>query len=206
MAHPSRFWDRHAKGYAKRPVADQEAYGRKLKKTQEYLRPDMRVLEFACGTGTTALIHAPYVEHISAVDISRKMLEIAKAKAAADDVENVTFSQSSIEAFDGEDASYDAVMAHSILHLLEEKEAAIDKSFRLLKPGGFFISSTVCLGGQLPLLRPLLPIGRFFGLLPLVAFFTQDELIGAVADAGFDIEHQWYPEKGRALFLIARKP
>ena len=37
MVQPSRFWDRHAKGYAKRPVADEAAYQRKLKLTQEYL-------------------------------------------------------------------------------------------------------------------------------------------------------------------------
>ncbi len=79
MAQASRFWDRHAKGYAKRPVADQTAYEKKLKVTQDYLRPDMDVLELACGTGTTALLHAPFVKHILAIDISDGMLEIARA-------------------------------------------------------------------------------------------------------------------------------
>ena len=60
MVQPSRFWDRHAKGYAKRPVPDEAAYQRKLKMTQDYLTPDMEVLELGCGTGTTALIHAPF--------------------------------------------------------------------------------------------------------------------------------------------------
>ncbi len=30
-----------------------------------------------CGTGTTALIHAPFVKHITGIDISPNMLEIA---------------------------------------------------------------------------------------------------------------------------------
>ncbi len=34
MTETNRFWDRHAKGYAKRPVADEAAYQRKLEVTQ----------------------------------------------------------------------------------------------------------------------------------------------------------------------------
>ena len=32
----------------------------------------MEVLELACGTGSTAIHHAPFVKHILAVDILRK--------------------------------------------------------------------------------------------------------------------------------------
>jgi 2-polyprenyl-3-methyl-5-hydroxy-6-metoxy-1,4-benzoquinol methylase len=205
MAQPSRFWDRHAKGYAKRPVADEAAYRKKLKLTQEYLTPDMEVLEIGCGTGTTAIHHAPFVKHIRATDISKKMIEIARAKAATDKVENVTFEQSSIDDLSAEDASYDAVMAHSILHLLENKEAVIAKIHRMLKPGGVFVSSTACLGGTMPILRIVLPIGRFLGLLPLVKFFTAEELCGNLREAGFRIEHQWQPSKRQALFIVATK-
>jgi cyclopropane fatty-acyl-phospholipid synthase-like methyltransferase len=53
MGHAAYFWDKIAEGYAKRPVADQGAYERKLATTQRYLRADMEVLEFGCGTGTT---------------------------------------------------------------------------------------------------------------------------------------------------------
>ena len=76
----------HAKGYAKRPVTDETAYQRKLKLTQDYLSPDMEVLELGCGTGTTALFHAPFVKHITGIDISRNMLEIARAKAESGNV------------------------------------------------------------------------------------------------------------------------
>ena len=144
MADMSRFWDRHAKGYAKRPVADEAAYRQKLKVTQNYLKPDMEVLEFGCGTGTTALIQAPFVKHILATDISGGMLEIARAKAAAQGVGNVTFQQVSIEELDAPDASFDVVMGHSILHLLQDRKAAIAKVHRMLRPGGAFVTSTAC--------------------------------------------------------------
>ena len=83
MADTSRFWDKLAEKYARQPVADEEAYRTKLRVTQSYLRPDMEVLEFGCGTGSTALVHAPFVRHILAIDFSTKMLEIARGKAEA---------------------------------------------------------------------------------------------------------------------------
>jgi ubiquinone/menaquinone biosynthesis C-methylase UbiE len=41
----------------------------------------MEVLEFGCGTESTAIAHAPYVKHIQALDISSKMIDIAQGKA-----------------------------------------------------------------------------------------------------------------------------
>ena len=77
-----RFWDRLAERYAQQPIADEVAYQTKLKVTRGYLRPDMDLLDFGCGTGGTAIIHAPYVRHIKAIDFSEAMLAIARGKAA----------------------------------------------------------------------------------------------------------------------------
>jgi len=118
---------------------------------------------------------------------------------------NVTFQQSSIDDLKAPVASFDVVMGHSILHLLENKEAVIAKVNRMLKPGGVFVSSTVCLGGRLPVLRAILPVGRFLGLLPLVKFFTAEELEGDLMDAGFRIDHRWQPDKSDAVFIVATK-
>lgn len=205
MAQTAHFWDRHATGYAKRPVGDETAYQKKLKVTQGYLRPGMDVLEFGCGTGTTALHHAPFVRHVRATDLSGKMLQIARAKAEAADIQNVTFEQSSVEALTADDASYDVVMGHSILHLVDNRQAVMAKVFRLLKPGGVFVSSTVCLGGTMWALRLILPIGRFFRLVPMVKFLTVDDLENSLTEAGFRIDYQWQPDKSKAVFIVAKK-
>jgi ubiquinone/menaquinone biosynthesis C-methylase UbiE len=205
MAQPSRFWNRHAKGYAKRPVADEASYQKKLVLTRDYLNTDMEVLEFGCGTGTTALALAPLVKYIHAIDISTKMLEIARTKAETAGIRNVAFVQSGLDDLNGSDEAYDVVMGHSILHLLDDKEAAIARVYGILKPGGVFISSTACLGGTMPVLKVILPIGRFFGLLPLVTFFTADDLVNSLTDAGFQIDHRWQPGKDKAVFIVAKK-
>ena len=59
MNQSAKFWDKIAERYSRRPIADEAAYHRKLQVTREYFHPDMQVLEFGCGTGSTAIEHAP---------------------------------------------------------------------------------------------------------------------------------------------------
>ena len=140
MTTSAKFWDKTAERYSKKPIADEAVYQQKLELTREYLRPDMEVLEFGCGTGGTAIAHAPFVKHILATDISSKMIDIANRKLAAEDVENVTFEQSTIEDLHVAEQSFDAVLGLSILHLLEDKEDVITRVHRMLKPGGVFVA------------------------------------------------------------------
>ena len=206
MGQSAKFWDKIAERYSKKPVADEASYQRKLKVTREYFQPDMEVLEFGCGTGSTAIAHAPYVKHIHAIDISSKMIEIAQSKADTEKITNVTFEQSTIEELSIPDQTLDAVLALSILHLLENKEEVITKVHRMLKPGGIFLTSTACLGDtMLKHIKLIVPIGRFLGLMPMVKVFTTRELQDNLTDAGFEIDYQWQPGKGKAVFIVARK-
>ena len=204
MGQSASFWDKIAERYARKPVADEAAYQKKLRVTREYFHPGMAVLELGCGTGSTAIAHAPYVKHIRATDISSKMLEIAQAKAEKQDVPNVTFEQSAIEALRVSDP-FDAVLGLSILHLLENKEEVIAKVHRMLKPGGVFVTSTPCLGDTMKFFKVIAPVGRFFGLMPLVKVFTVLELENSLRSAGFEILYRWQPGKGKAVFIVAKK-
>lgn len=202
----ARFWDKLAAKYSRQPVANEEAYQHKLAKTREYFTPDMSVLEFGCGTGTTSLSHAPFVKHIRATDFSSNMIDIARDKADAAGVENVTFDCVGVEEITAADETYNVIMGHSILHLLEDKGAVMAQVRRWLKPGGVFISSTVCLGDKMGWFALIAPIGRLLGLFPLVRVFKAAELVRALRDAGFQVEYEWRPEKGVSMFIVARKP
>mgnify|MGYP001811629952 FL=1 len=204
MTGSKKFWDRIAKRYEKKPVGDEAAYQRKLATTREYFRPDMEVLEIGCGTGSTAIAHAPYVAHIRATDISEKMIEIAKGKATEAGVQNVTFEALAIEDLGVASESVDAVLALSLLHLLEDKEAVIARIHEMLRPGGIFVSNTVCLADHMKWFRFVAPIGHWLGVFPLLRIFSRDELEAGITNAGFDIEHEWQPDKS-VVFIIARK-
>ena len=145
MDKSAKFWDRIAIRYSKQPIADEASYQKKIQVTREYLKPDMEVLELGCGTGSTAIIHSPYVKHIMAIDVSSKMIEIAQGKADKKKID-ITFETSTIDDLNVQEQKLDVVLGLSILHLLENKEEVIAKIYKMLKPGGIFISSTMCLG------------------------------------------------------------
>lgn len=205
MTSASAFWDRVAERYSRKPVTDEAAYQKKLRVTRDHFQPDMEVLEIGCGTGSTAIVHAPFVKHIRATDISPKMIEIAKGKAAAEKVDNLTFEVSSVDDLDVADRSLDAVLALSILHLLEDRDEAIAKVHKMLKKGGVFVTSTVCLGDTMRFFKVLAPIGKFLGIMPLLRVFTVRELMTSLTEAGFAIDCEWQHGKGRVSFIVARK-
>ena len=205
MNRTAKFWDRIADGYSKQPIADEAAYQKKLEVTRDYLTPDMDLLEFGCGTGSTAILHAPYVKHILAIDISPKMIAIARGKAEAQGVENVTFEASTLDEVEVSDQSLDAVLGLNILHLVDSREAAIARVYEVIRSGGVFVSSTVCLGDtRWRFLRYVAPVGRLIGL--NLKVFAANELKDSLTDAGFEIDYEWRPAGGLALFVVARKP
>ena len=198
-----RFWDRIAKSYAARPVSDQTAYERKLFETQMRLTPDMKALEIGCGTGSTALAHAPFVDHITAVDLSPNMIKIARAKADAAGVSNASFSVAAIESLEAEDGAYDVVFGLSLLHLVADAIAA-KRIRQWLKPGGLFISNTARLDDGCRWLRLIAPPARWLGRFPDLTFFGEDQLLEEMRGAGFEIDWRWRPARRKASFIVAK--
>lgn len=206
MTHKSaRFWNRHAKGYAKRPVGDQKSYEYKLAQTAKHLDKTSRVFELGCGTGTTALYHAGRVKEIDAIDISSEMIAIAREKAKSQDVDNVNFHVTTLENWQAEPASYDMVMAHSILHLVDNPKDTLVRLADLLKPGGNLVTSTVCMNDLNPLIFWGFRIASTTSLIPRIAKLSKEGLRQDILDLGFEDIETWHPPTGRTLFMIARK-
>ncbi|MFQ3282812.1 class I SAM-dependent methyltransferase [Reinekea sp.] len=207
MKKSDQFWDRIAEKYAKNPVSDQETYQAKLNQTQAILSSSMRILEFGCGTGSTAIQHAPYVKHIDAIDISQNMIEIGRKRAVESHIENITFTRGTLMEFNAPSDSLDAVLGLNVIHLLPDRSSVLEDVARILKPGGFFISSSACLGGSyFRFLKLFAPFGKLLGLMPDVFVFTESKLVDEIKNLGFSIETQWsHGTKGISVFIIARK-
>ena len=167
----------------------------------------MRVVEFGCGTGSTAIRHAPHVKHIDAIDISENMLEIGRKRAEEEGVDNIRFVRGTLTEFNADNSSVDAVLALNVIHLLPDHKTTLAEVARILKPGGVFINSTACLGGSyFRFIRPFVPIGKLVGLLPDLMVLTKDGLSNDIKNAGFNIESQWvHAMKDLSVFTIARK-
>jgi ubiquinone/menaquinone biosynthesis C-methylase UbiE len=200
----ARIWNRFAAGYAKRPVDDPEAYQVKLDKTAALATPDMNLLEFGCGTGTTALYHAERVNRIDALDFSSEMIRIAQSKADDAQISNVNFHISTLEDWSVDAGPYQMIMAHSVLHLVNDLDATLKEVRERLHPGDWFISSTVCIRDQSWLIAKLLPLAARTKLIPKVLPLRSDQLERHITGAGFKITEVWRPAPGKAVFIIAQ--
>lgn len=207
MVKSDKFWDKSAEKYSKSPISDETTYRRKLTETQYFLAPEMRILEFGCGTGMTAIYHAPNVHHIDAIDISKNMIDIGRRKARDAGIENINFTLGTLKDFNADTASYDVVLGLNVIHLLPDRQIVIPEVARILKPGGIFVSSTACLGNSyLRFIKLIVPIAKLLGLMPDVFVLTEIELRQELENAGFAIESQWHHGVDDIhVFMVASK-
>ena len=100
-------------------------------------------LDVATGTGRLplALLKIPFYEGtVIGVDYSRKMLREAVRKCA-DYPERVAFLHHPAVPLPFANASFDAVTCLEALEFLPDRHAALQEMVRVLRPGGWFITS-----------------------------------------------------------------
>lgn len=208
-ASDARFWDRISRKYARDAIADQGGYERTLERTRALLKPDDRVLELGCGTGSTALRLAGGVQGYLATDLSAGMIAIARKKQSAAPTPTLDFEIATAEASILEAGRFNAVLGFNYLHMVRDVPATLGRIHTLLAEGGLFISKTPCLGDMNPLIRlVLLPGMRAIGKAPYVSVFGQAGFCQLVSAAGFDIlttENHATRGNDRRPFIVARK-
>lgn len=200
-----RFWDKIADKYAEKPIDNEAAYQKKLEITRKYLTPEMSVMEFGCGTGSTAIQHAPFVNRILATDIAENMLAHGRRKAKEAGVSNITFERASIEDYEAAPNSFDVVLGLNIIHLCRDPLSVMQKVRAMLKPQGYFIQSTVCINEVNPLFRMAIPVLQVIGKAPHVTSLNGDNLLQTIDEAGLRIIEKWVPEKSAGHFIVAQK-
>jgi ubiquinone/menaquinone biosynthesis C-methylase UbiE len=175
-----------------------------IQKSNNLLHPDHTVLDLGCGSGTAAIEIATKVNNVIAIDISSKMIELAKAKSEKHNTRNIDFVQTSVFDDKFKVGSFDAILSFYLLHLIQDPILLLQRFNSLLKPGGLFISATPCISGTYfsGLLSPLSKIG----LIPLVSSFKLSELINLITDASFNIvEVECLHKSGDQNFIVAKK-
>ena len=103
------------------------------------MKPGMRVLETACGTGIVSRRLAARLRStgsLMATDLNDAMLAYARTQAPARHVE---WQPADATRLSFPDASFDAVVCQFGLMFFPDKAAGIREAFRVLKPGGQYL-------------------------------------------------------------------
>jgi phosphatidylethanolamine/phosphatidyl-N-methylethanolamine N-methyltransferase len=179
------YWERHAKRYDKSTRFLSRPVPRMLELALEAARGKARVLEVAAGTGLITTAIAPVVGQLTATDYSGEMVKQLEARVRDAMLSNVTCEPADVYALRFADASFDAVFAANVLHLVPDLESALASLRRVLTPDGVLVAPTYLhrqtLGASI--------LSRIFALtgFPGRRRFTSDTLREALESAGFAV-------------------
>jgi putative AdoMet-dependent methyltransferase len=102
------------------------------------LEYDHRIMEIGCGTAEFAIRAAEFCREVTAVDISPVMISYAKKKAAALDLDNITFVHAGFLTCELAGPPLNAVVTELALHHLPDfwKLVALKRIADMMVPGG----------------------------------------------------------------------
>jgi len=134
-------WGRAAAGWKKH---DERLRGLTAPVTQKLLEltgvaPGGHVLDIACGTGEPAIPAAKMVGaagFVLATDMAPEMIEVAREKAAAEDLSNIEFRLVDGEEIDVPAESFEAVTCRWGMMFMPEPLRFLHQVNQALKPGG----------------------------------------------------------------------
>ncbi|MCH9687957.1 MAG: methyltransferase domain-containing protein [Deltaproteobacteria bacterium] len=110
-----------------------------------------RVLDLACGTGTTVIELATRGLHATGMDASASSIERARTRVHEARVgDAVSLVVGDVQTMPFADASFDAVLCECALSTFADPAALMRETLRVLRPGGRLGLSDMAVYGELP--------------------------------------------------------
>ncbi len=94
------------------------------------------VLDACCGPGLVTAGAAKSASKVIALDLTEKMLDLARAHCCDEGLTNVEFACGDIENIPFDDDTFDASMCRFAIHHLEDPIKGIAEMMRVTRPGG----------------------------------------------------------------------
>jgi SAM-dependent methyltransferase len=134
------------------------------------LAPGEDILDLGTGTGAVAQLAAALVGpsgHVVGVDISPEMLALAKQRADALGLSNVSLLEGNAEGIPADNDAFDAVLASLSLMYVIDRDAAAREIARVLRPGGRLVAAVWAGPEQCDIVLFQQTAGRFAGPPPI---------------------------------------
>jgi len=147
MKEDGKYWDRASKNYDKNDKIDGN-YLKMMEITRKFVDGNDVVMDLGCATGSISIDISDFAGEVLGLDISSRMIEIARKKPEKYKKKNIRFQRSTIFDEGFKENSFDAIIAFNILHLMDNTDKVMSRVNELLKPGGVLVSSTPCLGDK----------------------------------------------------------
>ena len=98
--------------------------------------PEDNLLDVACGSGEFSIFCAKQIKYVYGVDISKKMVELAKKGAIDNSVDNIYFKCDDVENLPFEDSTFSIVVCKSAYHHLIDYDKVFGEMIRCSKNDG----------------------------------------------------------------------
>ena len=126
---------RQASPFANAPaIRNQEALNRIV--AMAGTGPEDTVLDVACGPGLLACAFAKVARHVTGIDVTPAMLELARAEQQSGGLRNITWELGDVPPLPFADHSFSIVTARFALHHLLDPLAVLKEMRRVCRPGG----------------------------------------------------------------------
>ena len=103
-------------------------------------RPSVgRLLDIGTGTGRVLELLSSLADSAVGVDRSPEMLRLARSKLAAEGDQSAEVRQADMRSLPFEDAMFDTVTLHHVLHFADDPAAVLAEAGRTVAPGGKLI-------------------------------------------------------------------
>ncbi|MFW6237737.1 MAG: class I SAM-dependent DNA methyltransferase [Halanaerobiales bacterium] len=101
------------------------------------ITPEMKALEYGCGTGLLSFQLHTHFDKIVLADISRGMLEVAEEKIAQKKVENMETRRLNLTEEPVPDETFDVIFTLMTLHHIKDIKGLLSKFNLLLSTSGY---------------------------------------------------------------------
>jgi arsenite methyltransferase len=161
------------------------------------LKPGEVVLDLGSGGGIDCFLAASQVGETGRViglDMTTKMIDLARKNAKKRGVRNVEFQYGYIEDIPLPDESVDSIISNCVINLSVDKDVVFREAYRVLRKGGRLNVSDIVTHGDLP---PFIKTQAEAWAGCVAGALDENDYIERIRQAGFSnvevLKHNFYP-------------